>query len=155
SLPPTSNLQVARFLRVALDGAPPQDVDCASEAADPAAVAPADIAAAFNKRLGAGTAALQANRLVLTSPTPGSAGRVEILAFSSGDARTRLLGDVALPARGVDATPATITGTVVVDGLVDLSQRRWVRLAVNGAEPVNVDAAGRVPAQTSLDEAVA
>jgi len=154
-LPPALNLQVSRFLRAALDGAPPRDVDCASEAAHAAAVEPSEVVKAINKALGPGIASLQGARLVLTSPTAGSAGRIEFLPFSSGDARQKLLGDLALPVQGVDTASATITGTTVISGPVDLSRRRSLRLAINGADATDIDVAGKFPERTSLGEVVA
>jgi hypothetical protein len=149
------DLSVSRFLRISLDGAPSKDVDCASEAAKPTAAKLDKVVKAINKALGVNAASAEGTHLVLTSPTPGFSGRITLASFSSGDARQKLLGDASSSAQGTDAQPATIAGAIPVTAPVDLSNRRLLRLAINGARPLDIDVAGKLPAQTSLDELVA
>lgn len=148
------DLRVARFLRLAVNGRPVVEVDCASGAADPAAAVLEEIVPALNQALGLEAASHDGNHLILKSPTAGLAGRITLEHHTSGDARQTLLGAVEDVAEGSAPAPAVITGEVDLLTLVDLSQRRWIRLAVDSGRPVDIDVAGAAPAATFLDEMV-
>jgi hypothetical protein len=152
------DLQVAHFLRLAVDGGSTEDVDCAAQAADPVAAALSEIVEAINTALGAeedGIASHDGPYLVLTSTKTGPAGRITLEPHTSVDARQTLLGDVEDVVEGTAPAPAVITGEADLLTPVDLSQRRWIRLAVDGGRPVNIDVAGAAPETTFLDEIVA
>jgi hypothetical protein len=147
-----ANLQIARFLSLAVDGQPAVDVDCAAQAADPTAATIDEIVEAINVALEAETAFHDGMHLILKSPTSGLAGWIMLDPYTSGDARHILLGEVEDVTRGSAPAPAVITGEVDLLTPVDLSQRRLIRLAVDGGRPVDIDVAGAAPATTLLDE---
>jgi hypothetical protein len=153
-----TDLGVTRFLNLAVNGAAPIAVDCAAAAADPRQATPAEVAAAVNAAFAAAqvpaAAALQGTRLVLQTADAGAASRIELLAYTAGDARAVLFGDVPDAAAGSDAAPAVITGDVDLLSASDLSERRLLRVAVDGGRPQDVDIAGAAPATTFLDEIV-
>lgn len=148
------DLQVARFLRLALNGGSAVDVDCAAQAADPTAATIDEIVEAINVALEAETASHDGVYLILKSPMSGLAGRIILEPYTSGDARHILLGVVEDVTKGSAPAPALITGEADLLTPVDLSQRRLIRLAVDGGRPVDIDVAGAAPATTFLDEIV-
>lgn len=154
NLPGTFSLAVSHFLRISVDGAATVETDCASESADASSAKLDDVVKAINKALKVDAAAAVGNHLVLTSPTSGFSSRITLEPFTGGDAQYALLGNGGSSAQGEDAVPATITGTKVIDGDLDLGQRRLLRIAINGAPPQDIDIAGKFPAQTALSEAV-
>lgn len=150
-----ADLRVARFLSLAVDGGSLETVDCAAQAADPASVTLDEIVAATNDPLEAEIASHDGTHLILTSPTSGLSGRITLEPHTAGDARGSLLGEVEDVTPGTDPTPAVITGEVDMLTPADLSQRRLVRLAVDGGRPLDIDVAGAAPVTTFLDEVVA
>ncbi len=149
------NLSVARFLRVAVAGQPARDVDCAAGAADPAHATLDEIVAAIDAALGPGIAAHDGAHLLLTSTAAGAAARLELLPYTSGDARGKLLGDVPDETTGSAPAPATITGNADLLTPVNLAERRLIRLSVDGGRPFDVDVSGAAPESTFLDQIVA
>ena len=149
------DLRTVRFLRLGVDGQPPVDVDCLlPNAADPAGVTLTEIVAAINAALKDKIASHDDTFLTLTSPTSGQSGRITVAEHSSGDARNLLFGDVPDEIAGTDPAPAVITGKRELRLPVDLSQRLQIRLAVNGAVPVDIDVAGEDAAASFADEMV-
>lgn len=144
-----------RFLRLAFDGGPPRDVDCAAGAADPGAASLDELVAAINQQTGANLAAHDGARLSLTSPTSGAAGRLVLTTAEAGDAAAKILGPGVVDARGTAALPAVLTGTTDLLAGVDLSRRSLLRLAVNGGRARDIDIAGAAPGRTFGDEIVA
>jgi hypothetical protein len=153
-------LGIARFLRLAADGRPPQDVDCTARADLPAGptspvhVTLGQIVAAITDQLGPNAAETDGTFLTLKSSGLGEGASLSLLPHTTPDARRRLLGDVPETTSGSGLTPATITGEADLHALVDLAEHRIIRLAVNGARPVDLDVAGVVPERTSLSEIV-
>ncbi len=150
-----ADLRIARTLRVAVDGGPAKDVNCAAGAALPESVQLAEIVTAINSALGVEVASHAAGRLSLASPTPGPAGSLTVEHHGLGDARAILFGDVSVETRGEAAKPAVITGEVDLLSGADLDRRRRLRVAVDGGRPVEVDVSGAAARQTFLDEVVA
>ncbi len=144
-----------RILRLTVDNAPARDLDCAAGAVNLQSVQLPEIVTALNSSLGAEVASQAGGRLVLTSQTPGAAGRITLERHGLGDARRLLFGDVPDATTGEAAQPAVITGEVDLLGPVDLDRRRSLRVAVDGDRPVDVKVAGSLPRQTFLDEVVA
>lgn len=149
----SNNLQTARFLRLVIDGQPPKDVDCAG--AVPAATTPEQIRDAINNAFGFTAASLEGSRLALVSKNSGSAATIEILPFIAGDARAKIFGDVPDETLGEDPLPAVITGDVDLLTPVNLRDRRLIRLAIDGGDPIDIDVAGAAPEATFLDEIIA
>lgn len=149
-----ADLRVARFLRLALNGAAPVDVDCARGAPSAASVPLAHVVTAINAALGAAVARDDAGFLRLESPNAGSGARITLLPYTAGDARPALLGAAPAEARGTDALPAAVEGTVDMLGPADLSLGGTLRVAVDGGRPVDIPVAGEDPGGTSLAEVV-
>ena len=149
------DLSVARFLRIAVNGGQPVDVDCAAFATDPAHTTLDQIKRAINEAIGPQIASDDGKHLILTSTTEGAIARLDLLPYTSGDARAKLLGDVPEVTTGTDPAPAVITGEADLLTPVNLAERRLLRLSVNGDRSVDVDVAGAAPEATFLDEIIA
>jgi hypothetical protein len=148
------DLRGARYLRVALDGQMPVEVDCAGP--DIAATTLDEARDAINAALGAEVASHDGHRLTLTSPTSGRASRVELPAAPAEDARAKLLGDGARSqGRGADAAPGRFVGRADLSATVDLTTRRMLRLQVDGGAEQEIDCAGDQPDATAASEIVA
>jgi len=148
------DLSVARFLALAIDSSEIVGVDCAANAADPAAVDPQAVVDAINAAMGNPVAVLEAGRLVLRSTSTGPESRVTLGAHRSDDASAHLLGPVEKRAFGMAAAPATITGEIALTRPINLSERQLLRVRVNQALPVDIPVAGPVPAFTSAKQVV-
>src|SRR5207247_5879049 len=98
-LPAEVDLRGGRFLRFAVDDGPPVQVDLVGEA-DPAAVPRAALSAAVNAAVARPVAVIEGDRLVLTSPTTGSAARIEVSRAVAGDARPVLFAGSPAEVRG-------------------------------------------------------
>lgn len=146
---------VARFLRLAVDGGQPVDVDSAARATDPAHTTLHEIVTAINEALKATVASHNGQHLILTSPTSGAGARLDLLPYTAGDARWKLLGNAPEVTTGSDPTPAVIIGEADLLTPVNLADRRMLRLAVDGGRPVDLDVAGAAPGTTFLDEVIA
>lgn len=155
-----TDLRVAHLLRVAVDGGTPVTVDLTAAVPDGSrdAVDAATITAAVRSATtaDAATAPIPGGvGLAITSPTAGPSSRIEVLVATAPDAAPAILGAADTEVRGQDATPAVVEGTVDLLAPADLGDRSVLRLAVDGAEPVEVDCAGVTPATTLLGEVVA
>lgn len=146
-----------------VDGMPPVEVDLSSglpglpELVD-IRLDTAEIARRINDGLGSAVAFSDGVAVTVASPTAGAASALEFAAPSdpSRDATAAVFGiDPQRTYSGTDATRATITGTVVLPATVDLGERRHLRLALDGAAPVDVDCTGADPSATTPDEVVA
>jgi hypothetical protein len=150
-----SDLRLQRFLSLGVNGQPPQAIDCAAGAADAGAVSLAEIVAAINTQTGSNVAAQVAGRLQLTSTTAGAASRLVLAPYVGSDAAERLFGPGLDSAQGSAPAPASLAGQVDLRQPVDLSQRQSLRLAVDGARPVDIPVAGAAACTTFGDEIVA
>lgn len=154
-----TDLRVARFLRIAINGGQPENVDCAARATDPARARLDEIVASINQAFTAAQAAAAAKaegtHLVIESTTTGITARIDLLQHSAGDARAKLMGSVLDVTKGSDPSPAVITGDVELLSPVNLAERRVIRLAVDGGRPVDVDITGANPGTTLLSEIIA
>jgi len=154
------DLRTTRFLRLAVDGKDPQNIDCTSRVPEPRTPASLEhvtleqIAGAINDQLGEQIATHGATSLRLESGTPGAASRLELLPFTAADAREKLLGDTKATEVGSDPKPAVITGQADLLAAIDLDERRIVRLAVDGERPVDIDVHGAAPSATFAEEVV-
>jgi hypothetical protein len=149
------DLSFSRYLSLIVDSRPRADVDCASQVSDPTAVTLAQVVAAINAVL-PGVAMTENNCLTLTSPTPGLSGQIVLETYTGGDARSVLLGEAGKDAViGTDPSPAVLKGDADLLSPINLSQRRLIRLAVDGGRPVDINVAGADPSTTFLDEIVA
>lgn len=142
------------FLRFSLDGDTIVPANIAGS--DPAATNLWEIVRAINAGQSRAIASHDGHAVTLTAVVPGADGEIE-MDTPPGDAADAVLGLAARTYLGADARPAAVIGTVdhaPAGGipLVDLSQVCYLRLAVDGGLPVEVDCAGGDPATTSLDE---
>lgn len=150
-----SDLQLQRFLSLGVDGQPLQTIDCAADAADAGAVSLAEMVAAINAQFGMPLAAAAAGHLQLTSPTAGAASRLVLAPYTGSDAAGLLFGPGISSAQGSAPAPAVLTGRIDLRQPVDLSQRQTLRLAVDGARPVDIPVAGAAAGTSFGDEIVA
>ena len=155
-LAPTLDLSAAPLLRLAVDDLAPVLIDC--RGSDPKHTQPAEIAANITRAFGehppaTATATVRGGRLVVTAASTGAASRIALQAAGDKDASATLFGN-ASSQPGIDPTPATVTGTIDLRTPVDLSGRSILRLAVDGARPVDIDLAGAAPDRTFGDEIV-
>ncbi|MCA1567708.1 MAG: hypothetical protein LC803_19095 [Acidobacteria bacterium] len=149
-------LHEARFLRLAVNGAPPVDVDVTARAADASKPTPQEIVRAINEQLKLAVATHDGQHLTLTSPTSGFASsQLALLPFTGRDARAKVLGNVPDVTTGVGAAHATIEGAVDLLSPANLSERQTLKLAVDGGRPFEVNVAGAAPGATFIDEVIA
>jgi hypothetical protein len=157
-LPGTVDLSITRFLRLAVNGAQPIAIDCTARLADPEKRTVTEIVEAVKAALTAtqipATAKTEGNRLILATTTTGATSRIDLLPYTEGDARLVLFGKIPDVTSGNDPAPAIITGETDLLTPVNLAERRFLRLSVDGGRPVDIDIAGAAPATTFLDEIV-
>jgi|GEM_PF-1588891 len=155
---PGADLSAAHFLRLAVNGGQPVDVDCAASATDPTrkSVPLEKLVQALTEALGGQLIARDdGQHLILESKTLGAAARLDLLTFPGDDARQRLLGDQPAQTRGSDPAPALIKGEADLLTPVNLAERGRLRFSVDDGRPVEVNVAGAAPGTTFLDEIVA
>lgn len=151
-LPATLDLSAAPWLRVAVDALAPVLIDC--RGGHPEHTTPGEITTSITSAFGnppAATATVSAGHLAVTSASAGAGSRITLEAVGDKDASAMLFGE---PTRqpGTDPAPATVTGTIDLRSPVDLAGRSVLRLAVDGARPVDIDVAGAAPDRTFGDE---
>lgn len=149
------DLSQRRFLRLGVDRQAPRDLDLAAAAADPTAASLAEIVAAIDAGLEMPLATVEGGRLVLTSPSTGSASRLVFEPAEAGDARRLLFGEAPAEAEGLPAAPAEITGEPDLREGVDLAARSLLRIALDGEEPLDIEVAGALPSDTVAGEVIA
>jgi len=153
------DLRTDPFLQFSIDGAPPLTVDCSQGPPRPRVALPGEISAAINKQIAAAlgapgkshVASDDGHHLFFTSPSTGASSSIEFLSSTSTDAAS-LLGLPYGEIFGHDAIGVSFQATVDLSGGVDLSAARKVKLAIDGAAPVEIDCAGQNPNQTSQAE---
>lgn len=142
------------WLWVALDGGAPQRVELADGVPDPSSVTGQQILDALDRDLGPdGVGSLVDGRLVLTSPTAGPGSEVAVV-DGENDAADLVLGLRPRTYQGTAATRARLTGTPDLSTALDLTDARYLRLAVDGSRLVEVDCAALAgdPAAVDLGE---
>lgn len=152
-----ADLRTAHLLSLAVDGAPAATVDltAAIPEGEQDAVSASAVAAAINAGSTAEAAAVPipgGTGVRITSPSTGAGSRLVLGIANHGDAADLVLGSAPRTASGEAPTAAVIDGEVDLLGPADLSERSVLRLSVDGGDPVDVDVAGVVPAQTMLSE---
>lgn len=150
------DLSARKLIRLALDGGPAVEIDCAG--ARPRATTLDEIAAKINEKFPAlahapKIAAHDGRRLSLASRTAGAASRISFdFVPPESDARDLLFGPGPAAIPGVPALPAVLTADVGHGGAIDLSRRALLRLSIDGGAPVEIDVEGAAPASTLLPE---
>lgn len=147
------DLPAGAVLKLGVGGDAPTEVTLTGS--EPAHMTLDEIVGAINAEFDPDVAFDDGAHLVLSAPTTGLASRITLAHHTSGDARQDLLGDVVDVTKGSPPAPAVITGEADLLTPVDLSERRNIRIAVDGGRPMNIDVVGAAPATTFLDEIVA
>ncbi|SEE85035.1 hypothetical protein SAMN05444161_7440 [Rhizobiales bacterium GAS191] len=148
------DLRSARFLRIALDGGQPRDVDCASQSPRPYAVLLDEMKTAIGKAFGIDAlASISEARLVLTSPASGRASAVTLLP-NAGDVSQAIFGFDQQSVTGIDPQRLVFTGLADLSKGVDLSAADRVKLAIDGGTAVEIECTGEDPAHTVAAEIV-
>jgi hypothetical protein len=151
------DLSTAAKMKISIDGEE-HEIDCANSH-DPAHTALNDIVVAINLAFG-GKQVVRSDgtHIVLLSQTNGENSRIEFAAASAQDA-TKLIFGFAAPRsyRGAKALPAEVIGARNLVTPIDVSAARFLRVAVNSAEPLDVDCAADATdaSKRSLAEIVA
>jgi hypothetical protein len=146
------DLRGERFLRLALDGAPGVDVDCAG--VRPRATTLAEVVNKINQALGQTVAFADGRHLVLVSPTAGAGSRIVFEPARAADALDVLLGVPPGLTRGRNATTVRFVSTVDLSVGVDLPAGAAVKLAVDAGPAVEVPLAAGGPVHASLSQIV-
>jgi hypothetical protein len=141
------------MLGLKVDATAPIVLDMAPLVADLTAATLDEIVAGINGKV-AGLASRDTRHLILTSSTTGPASRL-IVQDVAQDAAFKLLGLAPRSYNGDAAVAARISGTVDLSAGKDLSQRRYLRLLIDGTRLAEVDCAGANPAATTLAEITA
>lgn len=130
------DLRENRYLRLAIDGGPAVEIDCAG--ARPRATTAAEIAAKINAASQT-VASVEGRHLALESPTEGVAGRIAFEPVLVHDGLSRLLGLPAGSTRGRSGTRIVFTGTVNLGGApTDLPENAAVKLGVDDTDPLEI-----------------
>jgi hypothetical protein len=147
------DLSNERFLRVEIDSKLLAEIDCANT--DAAHTNVDHIRDSINEALGAQVASHDGHHLILTSPTEGFQSRISVQPPAAQSAARKILGVATAFIAGRDAEPARVTSTLDLRSGVDLSERRNIRLSIDGRAPVTINCAGIEPAKTERIEIVA
>ena len=140
-------------LQLTIDDTGPLEISCAGLI--PANTTLAQITIAINVAFGKNVANHDGKHLILSSQKVGAESVIEVL---SADATETILG-INSPRRylGRYATPATITGKIDFTGiLLDLSEQRFLEIALDGDPPLIIDCAKNAAdiTQVSLTEII-
>ncbi len=144
------DLRTNRFLRLAVDGGNPLDMDCAGPR--PRATTPEEITSAINGAIGFQVASHDGRRLTLTSPISGTRSHLIILPSQALDARESLLGLPSGTFRGKAAVTVNFTGTRNLAAGVDLPAHAKLKIGFDGHEPLEVPLTGDAPAHKNLNQ---
>ncbi|MFH7025269.1 MAG: hypothetical protein ACHBN1_07670 [Heteroscytonema crispum UTEX LB 1556] len=151
------NLQQKRFLRISVDGQPPQEIDFAANSFIPrprAATTP-EIIAAINQKFGVDIASDNGGEIIFTSPSSRANSKITFLPSQGDDARLSLLGVEPGIFRGQDATKITFTGTVNLSNGINLPAQAKIKLAIDGGTLTEIIIGDDTPRSKTLSEIVA
>jgi hypothetical protein len=155
------DLREANFLRLTVDDWPAVDIDCGG--VRPRATMLEEVIEKINGRLAqlddklknVASASLDAQNLLLSSPTLGSGSRIAFSPPRAIDALDALLGLEPHSFFGRDATRVLFVGTVDLSGGVNLSAAQSIKLRIDDREPVEIKCASQSdPSQTLLGDII-
>ncbi len=146
------DLRQDRFVRLAVDGAPAVDVDCAG--VRPRATTLDEVIAKINQGLGKPVATTDGRHLLLVSPAAGAGSRLAFEPSHGADALGRLLGVEPGLTRGRDATTVRFIATVDLAAGLDLPAGAAVKLGIDGAAAVEIPLAAGGAIHAGLGEIV-
>lgn len=142
------DLQGTNFLRLKVDNVL-EEIDLTQGLAPGTKLSLDQIVDIINKSPRPAIAGRHGTSLKLTSPNVGANGKLELV-NGAGDAAPRLLGLPPRSYQGAEATGAQFRGTVDLSNKIDLSNERYLRIAIDGKFREEVDCAGTNPSQTTL-----
>ena len=150
------DLSTVSFVKIAIDGAPAQEINCVGF--NPAKTSLQEIIIAINIAFSATSTAIASQdgtHIFITSPTTGTSSSVEFLAPSQSDATRTIFGITPRKYHGKDATNARVVGHNV-SVTTDLSAAHFLTIAVDGNPPITVDCTVSVanPAAAQIAEIV-
>jgi hypothetical protein len=162
-----ADLAAQRFIALSIDGQAEVEVDLAAKATDLRAVKLKELAGAINDAAETNVASDDGHHLILSSPSSGAVSAVTVhplettlrrkfvtRAMVIDEAAQPIFGFVKKEAEGAPATHALIAGTPDLSRGVDLRERRYLRLVVDGRPAVEIDCAGTRPRATLLSDVV-
>jgi hypothetical protein len=147
-------LPTGAVLYLQVDGAETQTIHLVPTGADPHVTLVQlveRINAVFQPLIGHDVAASDGLHLIITSPSFGPSSRLEF-EEGSGEAGPFVMGLPPLTYFGQPAYAASITGSVDLNGDLDLRATRYLRLAVNGGPAIEVDCGGATPGHRMVEE---
>jgi hypothetical protein len=161
------SLMARRFLHLSVDGSPPVEVDLQANVPNPQQATLGDLVNGINRVMGEEIATDDGQHLILRSPTSGSASQLVIApqmverqqrfltrAFITDEATQAIFGFITREERGTPATSAQVVGKLDLSRGVDLRQKRYLRLAIDGTAAIDIDCAGKRPRATLISEVV-
>jgi hypothetical protein len=148
-LPAEFNLSYPSELSIGVDGAKPVVVDL--RLGKNATLR--EVIKRINQRIASPIATGAAGALSITSPTRGARSRL-VFAESANDVSEFLLGLGPQTFFGTAPNAAEVTGTVPLEGQLDLRRHRYLRLLIDD-ELAEVDCGGDNPANRTISDVVA
>jgi hypothetical protein len=135
-----ANLAAGAAIAIGVDGAAPIDITVGD--VDPVVRNLSQLVGSINATFAAQVASHDGTRLYLTSPSRGAGASIEIAAPTTGvDVTAELLGIGPRTYVGGAATPAQVEGTVDLSAADPLGPHTWLRIGLNGGDPVVIDVA--------------
>src|SRR5215212_2172183 len=145
------DLTAARLLRLAIDGFPASEIDCAGPRARATTLTEIvnSINAALKKAgLSQDVAAHDGKHLILVSPSSGTDSTIAIQPPRA--ALEQVLGIEPRTVRGQDDTQVRFTGTVDLSAGIDLDPNAAIKLGFDDKAPVEISLAGPAPNHLSI-----
>jgi hypothetical protein len=147
------DLREARYLRLLIDGERLAEIDSAGP--DAAHSLLDQVVEAINSALGLEGAVSHDGRfLILKSPTPGLGSSIVFQQAAAQQALGRLFGPISRTHVGRGPRAAQVVGRRDLSEGVDLTERPFLRLRVDGAVLPDIECVGTDPANTQLPELV-
>jgi hypothetical protein len=157
-----ADLRARHIIQVTLDSGTPIEVDARSTVnlqdgtSKLSAVTLEDIVRAFKAAFRLDIASDDGQHLILVSPTAGGASRIDLgplqrtnrrrfvtRAFVTDEAAYTIFGFLARSAQGTAATQARVIGTVDLSRGVDLREKRFLRIGIDGQPPIDIDCSNK------------
>ncbi len=147
-----ADLSTECYLRLAIDRTQVVEIDCAGP--NPVKTSLDQIQATINDALGRDVASHNGHLLTLTSPTTGFDSSIAFQQPAAQNAKNCLFGPVESFYLGQDDQPARLIGKRDLSGGVNLSERSFIQLSLDGAFSVSINCAGIDPINTRPGEIV-
>lgn len=148
------DLEPDSVLYLQVDGAETQTIHLVPAGEDPHATLEQlveRINAVFESLIGQPVASADGDHLVIASPSTGPTSRLEF-EEGPGEAGDFVLGLPPLTYYGQPVRAASLTGAIDLNGDLDLQETRYLRVAVDGAQPMELDCGGATPGHRTVEE---